>query len=233
MKKILIVVVFILLSMFVLSVFTACVGETYTDGGVETELSSEDFAVDPDSLSEEDSHTIENSLDASDTDSTEPDAAHVESNTVSAEPTGETFYFPFSFSAPELYGTQISEVSLGEKELFFVYFWTTWCPACVRSIPGLARLSEEFGERVGFLSFLGDFGESADNAIRIKQAANAQFYTIDAMNLDLLPLLEFLDSGFVPTSVLIGADGNLIGERIIGSDMDKFRVAIQDALNMG
>ena len=137
-----------------------------------------------------------------------------------------TFPFPFSFTAEDLHGNQVTAESLGEKELFFVYFWTTWCPSCVRSIPGLVDLAEEFYGRVGFITLLGDFDTAQDTAIRITEDAGASFITMNSRNDDFYDLMGLLASGFVPTSVMIGADG-MVGEQIVGGNISEFRTAIE------
>jgi len=151
-----------------------------------------------------------------------PESAH--------EPSANMFSFPFSFSTEDLHGDQVTAASLGEKEIFFVYFWTTWCSACVDSIPNLAELAEIYGDRVGFMSLLGDFATARDTAIRITEGAGVAFITVDATHDDFNPLMELLSSGFVPTSVIIGRDGNVIGDQIVGGGMERFQEAIEDAL---
>ena len=136
--------------------------------------------------------------------------------------------FPFAFSTEDLHGNIVSDASLGEKDLFFVYFWTTWCPACVNSMPGLMDLADEFGDDIGFITLLGDFDTARDTALRITE--DAPFYTVDAHDSDLEQLMELVQSGFLPTSVIIDANGNVIGEQIVGGGIARLRTAIEDAL---
>jgi thiol-disulfide isomerase/thioredoxin len=145
-------------------------------------------------------------------------------------PTGNTFLFPFSFDAEDLQGNRVTQHSLGEKELYFVYYWTTGCWGCVEGLPDLARLANEFGSRVGFLSVLGDYSTERNRALQVTQDAGVPFITIDAMHPDLRNLMPLLDSGFVPTTVLIGADGRGIGNQMIGGDYNSYKQAIENAL---
>jgi len=141
-----------------------------------------------------------------------------------------TFPFPFEFITEDLHGNQISAATLGEREIFFVYYWTTWCFACVEGIPGLASLAEEFGDRVGFITLLGDFSTASDIALQIVESAGANFPTVNAEHGEFQSLMALLSSGFVPTSVIIDGDGNVIDGQIIGSGTDMFRTAIENAL---
>jgi len=148
-----------------------------------------------------------------------------------AEPPREgTFVFPFNFSTEDLYGGTVTHEALGYKEAFFVYLWTTWCPSCVDAMPYLAQLAEAYGDRVGFISLLGDFDTAGDTAIRIKEDAGVPFITVDANYDGLQDLLALVRSGFVPTSVVIGQDGTVVGEQIVGSGIDRFQAAIEYAL---
>jgi|GEM_PF-2486965 len=154
------------------------------------------------------------------------------SPTPTAEPiqTANTFIFPFQFSTVDLHGNYVTHESLGEKEAFFVYYWTTWCISCVQGMPDLARLAEEYAGRVGFISLLGDFGLARDTAIRITENSGVPFITVDATHGEFQLLMDMLDSGFVPTSVVIGRDGTAIGGQIVGSGVDRFQSAIENAL---
>jgi len=139
--------------------------------------------------------------------------------------------FPFAFSVEDVNGNPVTEASLGEKEAFFVYFWTTWCPSCINAMPALAELAEDFGDRVGFLSLLGDFDTASDVAADIKAHYNVPFITVDSRHPDLDDVMQYLNSGFVPTSAVFDTNGNRVGDFIVGSDMDTFRATIEEALN--
>ena len=139
--------------------------------------------------------------------------------------------FPFEFTTTDLGGNQVSDATLEERELFFVYFWTTWCPACVNSMPGLAQLANEFDDRVGFISLLGDYATARDTAVRITRDAEVPFITVDAHLPQLSELLQLVQSGFLPTSVIIDANGDVVGSQIVGGGTDRIRTAIEDALS--
>ena len=136
--------------------------------------------------------------------------------------------FPFPFSADELRGNTVTEADLGVREVFFVYYWTTWCPTCVNSMPGLIELAEEFAGEVGFITLLGDFDTAREVAIRITE--DAPFYTMNARDGDFQGLVQLIRPDRIPTSVIIDGDGNIIGGQIVGGGTDRFRAAIEYAL---
>ena len=139
-------------------------------------------------------------------------------------------FFPFPFSQVNLHGDTITQVDIGEREIFFVYFWATWCPSCVSALPGLAELAEEFGDRVGFLSLLDDFFTGDISARNMTARAGIPFHTISSRMPAMEPVMAMLRSGFVPTSALFDLNGNMIGERIVGGNTNNFRAAIEAAL---
>jgi thiol-disulfide isomerase/thioredoxin len=128
-----------------------------------------------------------------------------------------TFAFPFTFSTEDIYGRKVTEKSLGEKEVFFVHYLATWCPPCVREMPDVATIAKKYGDRVGFIGLLDDFDDNKAAAIRLVERTGITFIMIDAEHSELSKLLQMLQSGYVPTSILIGRNGNIIGEQIIGA----------------
>ena len=146
-------------------------------------------------------------------------------------PTANPFPFPFAFNAEDLHGNPVTQDALGEKEAFFIYFWTTWCPGCVDSMPDLASLARTYGDRVGFLLLLGDFETGRDTAIQIKENAGVPLLTVDAQHSDLQGVRALVNSGFVPTSIIIGKDGAPLVEQIVGGGLQRFTDAINSALN--
>jgi len=126
--------------------------------------------------------------------------------------------FPFSFAVQDIYGNTKTELSMGEKQLFFVHLWATWCPPCVAEMPELAMVAKEYGDRVGFLGLLGDFSENPDGAIAIIESSDKPdfFLTVDAMDAQLSGLLDLVQTGYVPTTVIFTSDGNMF-EPLVGA----------------
>ena len=138
--------------------------------------------------------------------------------------------FPFEFLAEDLHGNIVTHESYGERELFLLYLWTTWCGVCITAMPGMAELAAEFNDRMGFVSLLGDFESGREAAILLTENANAPFLTVDVMLDDFAPVIPFIQSPFVPTTALIDAFGNQIGDMIVGSNIDALRDKINAAL---
>jgi len=139
--------------------------------------------------------------------------------------------FPFAFTAVDIYGETVTEATLGNKEIFFVHFWATWCPPCIAEMPELGEIVQMYSDRVGFIGLLEDYDTSSDRAIAIKETSNAVFLNIDANHRDFQGLLRLVQSGYVPTTILIDTNGNVIGDQIIGAYGRGYADFIEDALN--
>jgi thiol-disulfide isomerase/thioredoxin len=142
----------------------------------------------------------------------------------------DAFAFPFAFSAEDIYGKRVTEKSLGEKEIFFVHYFATWCPPCVREMPDMAKMAKKYGDRVGFIGLLDDFQENKAAAVRLAEKAGIPFFMVDAGHKDFSSLLRMVQSGYVPTTVLIGRNGKIIGDQIVGAYGLKYADFIDKAI---
>jgi len=143
----------------------------------------------------------------------------------------EASSFPFRFTAQDLYGDTVTEAALGDKEIFFVHLWATWCPPCIAEMPELGQVVEMYSDRVGFFGLLLDYDTDRDAALRIKESSGANFLNVDANLPDFRELMRLVESGFVPTTILIDREGNVIGDQIIGARGLGYAVDLDAALN--
>ena len=141
-----------------------------------------------------------------------------------------TFTFPYAFTTDDIYGKRVTEKSLGEKELFFVHYFATWCPPCVREMPDLAAVARKYGDRVGFIALLDDYDTNKAGAVRLVENTGVPFIVVNAKHSDFRNLLKMVQSGYVPTTILIGRDGKIIGDQIIGAYGLKYANYIDKAL---
>jgi len=143
--------------------------------------------------------------------------------------------FPFDFSTEDIYGNAVTAASLGEKELFFIHFWGTWCPPCLAEMPNLAQLEQQYDDRVGFLMLLDDFDNKA-GAIQIYNSNNFynspySFTVCGWTTFDLQhEIMQMLYIEAVPTTIILDADGNLL-ERLVGAYFDEYAVILDRLLN--
>ena len=146
------------------------------------------------------------------------------------ENSGNTFPFPFGFTAQDLYDNTVTEADLGKKELFFVHYWATWCGPCVNEMPDLSRVVMKYADRVGFIALLDDYSTSRASAILITESSGVDFIMVDARSKAFRDLLQLVQSGYIPTTVLIDREGNVVGGQIIGAFGSEYGRLIEEAL---
>jgi thiol-disulfide isomerase/thioredoxin len=132
---------------------------------------------------------------------------------------GDWGIFPFKFTAEDIYGNTVTEESLGSKQLFFVHLWATWCPPCVVEMPDLAVIARDYDDRVGFIGLLDDFSSNLSGAKDIVESASIpdSFIMVDAHSPALRELLPLVRTGYVPTTVLFTASGQIFDPPLIGA----------------
>lgn len=118
------------------------------------------------------------------------------------------------FSAADLQGRQVVLSELRHRKAVVVDFWATWCAPCLRSMPKLQELHEDFGERqVEVLAVnLGEDLETIEEFLRRKkytfrvvadedQAIGARF-GVNAIPSQLVVnaegLIEWIQTGYDP-----------------------------------
>jgi len=104
-----------------------------------------------------------------------------------------------------------------------INFWATWCPPCVRELPGLAELHDELGDEVALVGISVD-----EDPARVRGflADNPLPYTL-AWDSDGIAS----DLGFrsIPVTLAIDAAGNLAGIHRGYADEDDLRRLVQKA----
>lgn len=113
------------------------------------------------------------------------------------------------FSLTQLDGQEVQSKDLRGK-VVVLNFWATWCGPCKEEMPALDRLRRQFDQKdVAFYTITTDLQRDGIKAF------------MDRLGLGLPVLLDedkdvssaFLVRG-LPTTVLIGRDGNLVGRAV-------------------
>lgn len=138
-----------------------------------------------------------------------------------------------AFVSEDLYGNQVDETIFSEHKLTAVNVWGTFCSPCIEEMPELAQWSENMPDGVGLIGIVGDVDGKEDTehlelARKITEKAGAEFTNIiggDAME-------ELLDGiiGF-PTTFFADEEGNIVGEPIVGADVEGYRNFVEEYLN--
>ncbi|MCL2019418.1 MAG: TlpA family protein disulfide reductase [Oscillospiraceae bacterium] len=150
---------------------------------------------------------------------------NTESDSISDDLSSENFSVSallpsaFAFTATDIYGNEVSEEALGEKQAFFIHYWGTWCPPCVNEMGDLAEVAVNYADRVGFIGLVDDYESNLQGAVDIIEASGVpdSFLMINANEPSAAAMLDAVKTGYVPTTVIVTADGR-ISDAIIGAN---------------
>lgn len=137
-----------------------------------------------------------------------------------------------SFSSTDLDGNNITDAIFSEADVTVVNVWGTFCPPCIREMPELAAWQKSMPENVRIIGIVCDVNSTGDsrgvsNAKAILKRAGATFTNIVA-GTSLATLLSGIQ--FVPTTFLVDKNGDIVGEMIVGAQVDKYKKAVEDYL---
>ena len=89
-------------------------------------------------------------------------------------------------------------------KVIFINLWATWCPPCIAEMPGINALYNDVkNENVEFLMLSLDDSFEKAKKFRDKKGFDFEIYKLDGQ----LPQMYYSRS--IPTTYVVGADGNL------------------------
>ena len=133
-----------------------------------------------------------------------------------------------AFTAQTLDGGTFSEKDLAGKDLTVINIWQTTCPPCIEEMPELASLAASLPDNVSLITWCLDGMDEKETAEEIMKESGFANPTIISGDGDLTELYRSLM--YTPTTVALDADGNMVGEPLIGSPKDA-KEAYKDYIN--
>lgn len=150
-----------------------------------------------------------------------------------SEPAEEKTMFVSTFTTKDLDGNTVTEAIFSEKDLTVVNVWGTFCSPCVGEMPELGEWAKAMPENVQIVGLIIDIAgeedkEHLDLAVEITEKAGADFVQIIA-NEDFTELMK--DMVGVPTTYFVDKNGCVVGEPVLGADVEGYKKAVEDYLN--
>lgn len=137
-----------------------------------------------------------------------------------------------TFETEDLEGNVVSSRELfAAHTVTMVNVWASWCPPCVRELPELQRLNGEFAEKdcaIAGLLIDGDDPAGLEAARSIMEEAGVS-YTV------LMPWDEALEQFpvyAVPTSFFVDSGGHVLGEPVVGVDVEGYPGYLEAAISL-
>ncbi len=117
---------------------------------------------------------------------------------------GVPFAPEFLFDTTDFAGNPITEQILA-GHLTVLNFWEPWCSPCVSEMPDLEKLSQEYADRG--VQVIGVFSTpNADEEVQAALDKTGVTYPI----LRYTSEFDFLQTGYVPTTVIIDSSGSIV-----------------------
>ncbi|MBQ7784631.1 MAG: TlpA family protein disulfide reductase [Clostridia bacterium] len=140
--------------------------------------------------------------------------------------------FP-AFTTQDLNGNTVTNDIFSEKDLTVVNIWGTYCGPCINEMPDLAAWSSSMPENAQLIGLVCDLGsaddtETLETAKSICEATGASYTSLIA-NQDFAELLYGVVG--VPTTLFVDREGLLVGEPIVGANVQACKAFAEEYLN--
>lgn len=209
----------ILLLVFFLTL-TACAGKDTNDGkAADKEDTKQENAVQPEKE--------------------ESDAAENDNNEVKNNALDEfEVYGKFAeFTTNDIDGNEVTQSIFANKDLTVVNIWGTFCGPCINEMPELGAWEKELPDNVQIVGLIVDISSTDDEtqiaaAKQITEKADAGFVNLIGGNGAFDELIGSIVG--VPTTIFVDKSGNIVGEIIVGADVDRYKSFVNkyvEALN--
>lgn len=146
--------------------------------------------------------------------------------------------FLSNFTTTDLNGETIDQSLFAEYDLTMINIWATFCPPCIKEMPELGKLSQDYKDKgVQIIGVISD-AANYDGSISEDQVALAKeiVATTKADYPHLLPSTDLINIllwqiDAVPTTIFVDSQGGLVGYAYTGAaDYDTWVQRIEDTL---
>ena len=169
----------------------------------------------------------------------EPDAADSKNNEVQSNALDEfKVYGKFAeFTTNDIDGNEVTESIFANKDLTVVNIWGTFCGPCINEMPELGAWEKELPDNVQIVGLIVDISSTGNEtqiaaAKQITEKADVGFVNLIGGNGAFDKLIGSIVG--VPTTIFVDKSGNIVGEIIVGADVDRYKSFVNkyvEALN--
>lgn len=139
--------------------------------------------------------------------------------------------FP-QFAALNLSNETVTDNIFAQKKITVLNIWGTFCPPCIEEMPELGEWAQNMPADAQIIGLICDVRgsddiQTIDAAKKILSEANANFVNL-IPDVALEKYLQKVEA--VPTTLFIDSQGNLIGEPVVGADVESYKARVADYL---
>ena len=101
---------------------------------------------------------------------------------------------------------ELLNLSENKGKVYFINFWATWCPPCRAEMPSINKLASKIEKKDKISFIMVDVDNKMNESVKYmqKNSFNLQVYS------SVSPIPEQIFNGTLPTTVIIGPDGNIV-----------------------
>ena len=137
------------------------------------------------------------------------------------------------FKTVDLDGNEVTQDVFSEADITMINFWGTFCRPCVQEMPEIQKINAKYAGKaqvIGVpLDVNFDDADSAEykNALKTLEWAEAEFKNIKPSG-DIEKYM--VNVQYVPTTIFVDSEGNIIGEPVVGAMTEEYRARIDEYL---
>lgn len=135
------------------------------------------------------------------------------------------------FSSETMDGGVFNFEDISQYDLTVINFWATFCGPCIQEMPDLADFYDQLPSNVNFVTYCLDYYGNEGEAESILEEADLHASVIVDADGDLGNVAGQVM--YIPTTIFIDRNGNIVGKEIIGGQNDVVSVlnqSVQKAL---
>ncbi len=139
--------------------------------------------------------------------------------------------FP-AFATANLSGENVTDNIFAQKKITVVNIWGTFCPPCIDEMPELGEWAKNMpadAQLIGIVCDVqgNDDAQTIQAAMQILSDSNANFVNL-VPDAEIMQYLQNVQA--VPTTIFVDSQGNLIGEPVIGADVESYKMRVEEFL---
>ena len=153
-----------------------------------------------------------------------------EEKTASADKEEKKEKFP-EFKTTDTNGNEVTEKIFADKDITMVNVWGTFCGPCINEMPELQKIYESLPKNANLIGIAADVPEGmkdgVDNAKHIEEQTGVKYTNLTVSD----SLASFTKQFYaVPSTIFVDKDGNIIGELVLGANIDSYVKNLQKVL---
>jgi len=126
------------------------------------------------------------------------------------------------FTAVTSADEEITQSYFEDYDVTIINIWATFCPPCLAEMPDIAELDSSRPDNIGMFLICTDGLSEPDYMKQILDEAGFKGINLVNGDGDFAKLLGSVQ--FVPTTVFVDREGNLVGEPVIGGSSDPGKI---------